>query len=217
MTHSEDLEKVVKTRIEPKLEQSLHKILGVTIGELSRDITGKLGKNPLLDFHVDTKMSFKKAKKLFKEAYLKKLLLIHYGNVSEVARVAEVDRRSVHRLVKKAKINVGKIRTDMEKAYAVRQTAVNSIIEDVLEHYKGVLHPTKLEKAYKNVSGLSKEIVDALPDETLTLKEAEEVFEKEFIKKALQENQQNVTETAKKIGLRYETLHRKCKKLALIA
>ncbi len=217
MSNQEDLENVVKRKIEPKLEESLHKILGVSIGEISRDITGKLGKNPLLDFHIDTKMGFKKAKKLFKEAYLKKLLLIHYGNVSEVARVADVDRRSVHRLVKKANINVGKIRTDMEKAYEVKQTAVNSIIEDVLQHYKGVLHPTKLEKAYKSVSGLSKEIVDALPDETLTLKEAEEVFEKEFIRRALRENEQNVTETAKQIGLRYETLHRKCKKLALIA
>lgn len=213
--HSTDLERVLKEKIEPKIEQELHKILGVTIGELSRDITAKLGKNPFFDFHIDTKLKFKDAKKRFKEAYLRKLLLITYGNVSEVARIAVVDRRSVHRLAKKGKINIEKIRTDMVKAYEIKQSTVNSMIEDVLDSYKTVLHPTKLERAYQSVAGLSKEIVDNLPEEPLPLKEAEEVFEKEYLQKALDENAHNPAQTAKKIGLRAETLYRKCKKLAL--
>jgi DNA-binding NtrC family response regulator len=38
-------------------------------------------------------------------------------------------------------------------------------------------------------------------------------FEKTYIKKALEENKGNVSKTAAKIGLRYETLHRKIKKM----
>ncbi|MDO8642204.1 MAG: helix-turn-helix domain-containing protein [Candidatus Woesearchaeota archaeon] len=215
--HHIDLEKVIKEKIEPKVEHSLHQILGVTIGELSRDITAKLGKNPFFDFHIDTKIKFKDAKKRFKEAYLRKLLLITYGNVSEVARIAAVDRRSVHRLAKKGKIDIDQIRTDMVKAYEVKQSAVTSMIEDVLDSYKSVLHPAKLERAYHSVSGLSKEIVDNLPDEPLPLKDAEEVFEAEYLQKALDENGHRMAQTAKKIGIRSETLFRKCKKLALVA
>jgi DNA-binding NtrC family response regulator len=48
-----------------------------------------------------------------------------------------------------------------------------------------------------------------------TLKDAEEEFEKRFIVKALEENNFNVSKTSRKIGLRYETLHRKMKALGL--
>lgn len=211
----EDLERVIREKIEPKIGQSLHKLLGVTIGELSRDITAKLGRNPFVEFNIDTKLKFKDAKKRFKEAYLKKLLMMTYGNVSEVARIADVDRRSVHRLVKKGKIDISKIRNDMVKAYVVKQSTINSMIENVLDDYKNVLHPHTLEKAYKNVSDLSREIIENLPEAPLTLKDAEEIFEKDYLHKALEENDNNLTETAHRIGLRHETLWRKCRKLAI--
>jgi DNA-binding NtrC family response regulator len=41
------------------------------------------------------------------------------------------------------------------------------------------------------------------------------MFEKQYFEKALKENKGNVSKTARKIGLRYETLHRKLKKLGL--
>ncbi len=212
-----DLEKVIKEKIEPRIEQSLHKILGVTIGELSRDITAKLGKNPFFEFHIDTQVKFKEAKKRFKEAYLKKLLLVTYGNVSEVARIADVNRRSVYRLVKKGKIDISKIRNDMVKAYVVKQSAINSIIEAVLDDYQKVIHPGVLQKAYRNVPDLSREIIENLPEEPLTLKEAEEIFERDYLLKALEENDSNVVQAARKVGLRHETLWRKIKKLGLAA
>lgn len=212
----ETLEAVVTTKIKPILETNLQKILGVTIDELNEDISARLQRNPLLDFEIDTTLTFKQAKKRFKKAYLRKLLEIRYGNISEVAKLADVDRRSIHRIVKHGKINVDKIRHEMAKAYNIKKAAINHIIEDVLDSYKEVIHPVKLEKAYEQVSGVSEEILGKLPEEPLTLKQAETIFEKEFIQKALKEHEFNITKTAKAIGLRYETLHRKIKKLGII-
>lgn len=212
----ETLEQVIQTKIKPILETNLQRVLGVTIEELNKDISSRLQKNPLLDFPIDTNLSFKQAKKQFKNQYLKKLLQIRYGNISEVAKLADVDRRSIHRIVKDTKLNVDKIRHDMAKAYDVRRETIHHIIEDVLNSYKEVIHPVKLEKAYENVTEVSKEVLEQLPEEPLTLKEAETNFEREFLQKALKDNNDNLTQTAKQIGLRYETLHRKIKKLGLI-
>jgi DNA-binding NtrC family response regulator len=41
------------------------------------------------------------------------------------------------------------------------------------------------------------------------------MFEVQYFKKALKENKDNISKTARKIGLRYETLHRKLKSLGL--
>jgi len=119
-------------------------------------------------------------------------------------------------MVKEGKIDVTNIRQEMAKAYEIKQEAITSIISDVLDNYKTVIHPTKLNQVYQNVDEVSKDILEHIPEKPLTLKEAEERFEKAFLKKALEENNKNVSKTAKKIGIRYETLHRKCKKLGLV-
>ncbi|MBI1970732.1 hypothetical protein HYS47_03225 [Candidatus Woesearchaeota archaeon] len=211
-----DLEKVVKKKVQPIVESSLHKLLGVTIGELSDDITEKLEKHPLLDMVIDTNIPFKQAKQQFKRGYIKKLLQLNYGNVSGAARIADIDRRSVHRFVKKGDIDVRNIRKEMARAYEIKQAAVGSIIQDVLEHYKSVLHPEKLNEVYHHVPDVSRDILGHLPEQPQSLKDAEEEFEREYFKKALAEHNSNVSKTAKKIGLRYETLYRKAKRLGLL-
>lgn len=204
-----------KEKVKPIVDEAFHRGFGITIDEMTRDISEKLKKSPLIRFDIDTKLPFKRAKKEFIRKYLQKLLETNYGNISEAARIADVDRRSVHRVVKAGKIAVGRIRKEMPKAYDVKQTAVSSIIEDVLENYKAVIHPAKLNQMYRSISDVSKEILDALPEKQLTLKEAEEEFEKEFIRKALEEYDGNVARAAKKIKLRYETLLRKVKRYGL--
>ncbi|PIN87269.1 hypothetical protein COV19_00095 [Candidatus Woesearchaeota archaeon CG10_big_fil_rev_8_21_14_0_10_44_13] len=204
-----------KKHVKPIVDEALHKGFGITIDEMTRDISEKLERSPLLRFDIDTRVPFKKAKKEFIKRYLQKLLETNYGNVSEAAKVADVDRRSVHRVVKSGKIAVGKIRKDMPRAYDVKHIAISSIIEDVLGNYKTVIHPTKLNEMYRNISDVSREILDAMPEKQLTLKEAEEEFEKEFIRKVLEEYNGNVTRAAKKIKLRYETLLRKVKRYGL--
>jgi len=213
-----DLEKVVAKKlkyIEPMIEATMRRFLGVRISELSEDISEKLRTNPILSFDIDPKLKFKKAKRLFKSWFLHRLLEKNYGNISKVARVANVDRRSVHRIVKQAKIKIDSIRKHMYKPDYYKQEAVSEVIEDVLEKYKEVIHPTKLEKVYKNVNAISKDILKELPEDEITLKDAEEEFEKQFLIRALIENNRNIKETAKKIGLRYETLIRKMKRYGI--
>lgn len=213
MKGQKKLEEIVP--LKPIIDEAVHKGFGITIDEMSRDISAKLERSPLLNFMIDTRIPFKRAKKEFARQYLQKLLEINYGNISEAARIADIDRRSVHRAVKEGRIAVGRIRKDMAKAYDIKQVAISSIIEDVLGNYKAVIHPMKLGEMYRNVADVSKEILESMPEKQLTLKEAEEEFEKEYIRKALAENGGNVTMTAKRIRLRYETLFRKVKRYGI--
>jgi len=212
----QELEIVIEQKIKPLVDSAFHRFTGVSINELNTDISAKLTRSPLLDFKIDTKIPFKLAKRMFKQEYLKRLLERNYGNISEVAKLAKVDRRSVHRLVKE--IDVGKIRKEMLKPSYVKQMHVSSIIEHTLNDYKEkkIIHPDKLEEFYKNVNIISRDIVKDLPEDPLTLKEAEEEFEHAYLKKALEENSMDTVLAAKKIKIRYETLHRKAKKLRLI-
>ncbi|MEM3127048.1 MAG: sigma-54-dependent Fis family transcriptional regulator, partial [Candidatus Woesearchaeota archaeon] len=59
-------------------------------------------------------------------------------------------------------------------------------------------------------------IAQELPFVPIKWEEAEELFEKEYFKKLLEENLNiEISKLAKKIKLRYETLHRKLKKLGI--
>jgi len=209
------VEEKTKKGVETIVDDALKPVLGVSIGDLNKDISAKLEKSPLLTFDIDTSIKFKEAKVRFKQQFLARLLRTCYGNISEVAKRASVDRRSIHRIVKDAGINVAKIREEMIKPYQIRQKAVEGIIEKVLESYKTVIHPEKIAEVYRKVDSVSKEIVDELPETHISLKDAEEEFEKEYIKKALDESKGSIQKTSKKIGLRYETLLRKIKTLGL--
>ncbi|MBT7903693.1 hypothetical protein HN587_07555 [Candidatus Woesearchaeota archaeon] len=211
----EGLETVLSKKIKPAVEITMQRFLGVSIEELNQDISEKLFRNPLVEFDIDTSKKFKQAKKDFKNQFLRRMLRVSYGNVSEVAKKIGVDRRSIHRLVKDAGIDVSKIREDMIKPYEIKQKAVSNVIEDVLDNYKSVLHPIKLKEVYQNVDELSKDILDDIPIRNFSLKDAEKEFEIQFFQKVLKESEGNLTLIAKKVGLRYETLLRKLKTLGL--
>jgi len=211
----ETLDKVLKQKVEPMLDESMHKIIGVTISEFGKDITDKIEKNPLIAYDIDTSVGFKAAKKLFKKQFLVRMLQTNFGNISAVAEKAGLDRRSVHRAVNELNIGIKGIRREMIKADYFRKEAVEGILKSTLESYKTVIRPGKLEDMYKNVDQLSAEIVKELPTIEMNWDEAETMFEKQYFEKALKENKGNVSKTARKIGLRYETLHRKLKKLGL--
>ena len=216
MASKEALEEVVEKRVKPMVDKAMHKWLGVTISEIKADISDRLKKSPLLEYEISTKIPFKKAKKLFKKLYLSKLLRAFSGNITDVAKTAGLDRRSVHRLVEELKLDVEEFRASIAKIQYVRQEAVKNIIQESAESYKSSLSPTKFKDFYKHAPELSKDIVKELPATPLTLKQAEQEFEKEYLRKALKENNNNISKTAKTIGLRFETLHRKLKSLGLL-
>ncbi|MBI2564700.1 hypothetical protein HYV79_01790 [Candidatus Woesearchaeota archaeon] len=212
----EVFEQALEFKIKPLLDQAMHKILGITVSEIKSDISDKLKKAPVLDFIIDTRISFKICKKSFKKFYLSKLLRLHFGNVSEVSRIAQIERETLHRLIKELKIDVETYRKELLKADYIKEIAIKGLIEKTLEQYKEAIHPNKFKKLYENAPGISKDIVKELPDSELSLKEAEEYFEKTYLRKALEENKQNISQTARRIGLRFETLYRKLKQLGLL-
>lgn len=210
-----NLEKVMKEKINPMIQHSLHKFLGVTISELNKDLSDKIETNPLLSFDINTNLSFKAAKKMFKKQYLQSLIRNHYGNISDVAKAAKIDRRSVHRAIIELKIDVKKVRKELLRPDYYKKEAIGGIFRSTLDTYKGVIHPEKLQKVYKEVNTLTKDIVKELPTDELSFKEAEREFERQYLKKALDENDWNISKTARKIKLRFETLHRKIKSLGI--
>ncbi len=215
MTTKQELENLVEKRIKPIVEKAMHDYLGVTITEIEEDISDKLKRSPLIDFEIDTKVPFKKAKKNFKKVYLSGLLKQRLGNISDVAKISGLDRRSIHRLIIELKIKIENFRKELEKIEYTKHEAVQNIVEETVKNYKSALNPTKLKEFYKHAPSISKNIAKELPKEPLTLQAAEKEFEKAYFKKALIENNNNISKTAKKIGLRFETLHRKIKHLKI--
>lgn len=210
----ESLEKSLKEKIEPYLEETMQKFLGVKIDELEKDITDKIEKK-LIGYTIHTELTFKMAKNLFKREFLQKTIQTHQGNVSEAAKLLGLDRRSIHREIIKLNINVKKLRQTMYHLGYFKKEAMDAVLRKTLDSYKSILHPLKLKKFYEEIPLISENIVKFLPKKVMSWKEAEEEFEKLYLGKVLEENNWNLSQTAKKIDLRYETLIRKIKKLSL--
>ena len=209
-----DLEETIKERVSPFLKETIEKNVGVSIPKLGSDITDKLSKSQL-DIYVPSDISFKKAKKLFKKEFLRRELRFHLGNISQLAKAIDIDRRSVHRAIKEFDIDVEQILSKGESKIDYYQGMIGKKIKSTLEEYKGIIHPEKMELMYGKVGDLSKSIAKFLPHQDLSWKEAEREFEKQFLSQVIKNNQGNISKTAKEIELRVETLHRKAKKLGL--
>lgn len=216
---SANLEEAIKEKVAPLLEQTMEKHWGLTIPKLESDITDRL-KQPAflqLSLYLPRQARFSKAKKLFRAEFLKQELRMHRGNVSTLAKRLDLDRRSVHRAIKDLDINVENIRHvhDVDSSEKYQQQFVDRAIRQSLGQYHSLLQPQQLEKVYKEIPELSRNIAKFLPHQDMTWKEAEQEFERSYLKKALDEHEWNITQTAAAIGLRPETLHRKIKKLGL--
>ena len=215
MVKKENLEKVMKEKVEPIIDEAMQKYLGVKIDKINEDISDRIEESPLIEIDVNVQLPFKIAKKMFKKDFLVKVIQTNYANISKVADILQVNRRSLHRLIKDFDIDVDSLREQMLRPTYYKQEMVDTVLRKVLDSYKTVLHPEKLATVYKNVEKLSENIAQELKGQELTLKQAEEIFEKEYLKKALLLHRGNLTQMAKIIKIRYETLLRKLKKLDL--
>lgn len=206
-----NLDSVIDGRIKPLLQAYQQKYLGLRVADIEQDISDQLKNSTLLDIAVDVSLPYKQAKKAFKRAYLLQLLQLHLGNISTAATAAGVDRRSVHRLVGSLRLPTASLREDAQPAY-VRKNAVQTIVEDVVESYRGALNPSKYKALYAHSEALSADIVKELPESHLTLKEAERAFERAYLGQLLASGI-SIAAAARKAKLRYEVLHRKLKLL----
>src|SRR3989338_8819645 len=103
---SKDLEETLTEKVSPLLEETMEKNWGITIPKLGSDITDQL-KKPQLNIYIPLHSTFSKAKKKFKSEFLKRELQLHQGNISQLAKTLEVDRRSIHRTIRDLEIDVG--------------------------------------------------------------------------------------------------------------
>ncbi len=209
-----DLEATIREKVAPLLEETLEKNFGVVIPKLESDITDRLS-HPVMNIYVPLIASYKEAKKKFKQEFLRRELVLKRGNVSQLAKMLGVDRRSVHRAIKEFEIDVNLLRGQEENGeMKYKEQVVDQTIRGALEQYKTIFHPERMEHLYKEVPLLSKNIAQILPLEQLSWKEAEREFEKQFFRHHIVEKG-DVKNTARKLGLRVETLQRKMKKLGI--
>jgi len=211
---NKDLEDTIKEKVNPLLEETMEKSWGVTIPKLETDITSKL-KESSLNIYIPLGKDFSESKKQFKKEFLKQELRLHLGNISQLAKVLDMDRRSIHRAIKDFHIDMDDVRQHEETPEQFQEEVVDKKIRTSLEQYTGLIQAEKMQDFYKELPRLSRNIAKFLPKPEMTWKEAEEEFERQFLKRSLEEQSNNITKTAKKINIRVETLHRKIKKLHL--
>ena len=210
MSSKKDLEETIKEKVSPLVEETIEKNIGVTIPKLESDIADKLMEQGT-DIYVPHDLTLKEAKKVFKKQFLKRELRLHLGNVSELAKTLGLDRRSIHRAMKDLDVH----RTGALDKNQYYRSLLDKKIRRTLDDYKGIIHPEKMEKIYQDIPRLSRNIVKFIPHRDVSWKQAEKIFEKEFIGHALKEVDNKVSKAAVKLDIRAETLHRKIKKLGL--
>jgi len=208
----QDLEEALKEKVSPLLEETMEKNWGITIPKLETDITDSL-KNPQLNIYIPPDLNFNQAKNHFKGEFIKRELRLNKGNVSQLAKLLNINRRSVHRVIKDLHIDKNKDPLLSKEEY--HQDIIGQSIRSTLDQYKEIIHPQQMDKMYQEVSTLSRNIAKFIPFEELSWKDAEREFERQFLAQALHENENNISKTAHKIDLRIETLYRKIKKLGI--
>ena len=208
MSERKDLEKVMEERDKEKIvDNAFHKYLGVSIKELNQDITKKI-QEPLIDFLIEDNMTLKSAKKNFLKYYILRLLEKHNGNVKAASYEAKTNRRTLHRMIKEMHIDTSLIRK--KKSETIYETKIHNVIEESLHKYEDIIHPKRLNEVYNKISEISKTIAINTDNSNIqSLKDAENMFEAIFLTKIIKKNNGNLSKSAKEIGVRYETLHRK--------
>ncbi len=197
-----------KQEIKPFVETAMHEFLGVKIEEVNDDISSKLIEGRL-EYPITVSIPFKQAKEQFKRHYLIRLLMLTKGNISEASKIAGVERRHFHRLINQFRIDAEQFRSPIYVYEKNDDKYVKEVISDVLKKYE----ITKEKSDYvdeKTTKCLSKRVEEP----RLSLKEALDLFEKEYFQTALKEFK-SLSNTARSLKIRYETLIKKIKKLNL--
>jgi transcriptional regulator of acetoin/glycerol metabolism len=204
------LEEVIKKKISPLIEKSMEKNWGVVIPKVGEDISDKLKErknHPYIRFDCN----YQNAKALFKKDFLLKELTKHDGNISQLAKFIGLNRRSIHRSIKELGITFNKNKSKKEGEKS-EETDINQVIKDTIDQYKTLIQDDKIEKMYDDLPYLSKDIAKTIPHKEMTWKQAEKIFEIEYLTHHLKKNK-NIKQLAIKIGLRSETVSRKLKRL----
>ncbi len=210
-----NLEETIKEKVALLLEETMERSWGIYIPQVQSDITDKLQTNLPVKIYLPAATSFEEAKRNFKSEFLKNQLHLHGGNISQLAKFVGLNRRSIHRSIKKFDLRIDERRREANLTSTCQEKIIDQTIRFALEGYKDIIQPQKMERLYQEVPILSRNLAKLLPYNYLTWKQAEREFERQFLSHALAEHNGKVAETARRLKLQPETLHRKIAKLGL--
>jgi DNA-binding NtrC family response regulator len=191
------------------VEKAVRKHLIQDIPDLKYNISTNLEFR--LFFPLNTNKPFKEAKKNFLKNYLNDILTLSLGNISMAARKANLNRRHLHRIITELDINPDTHRKELLKPTQYLKDNIQNILEETLFNLKP---DEKLRNVYSNLEQISESLAKNM-DESMSYEEAVELFEKEFLGKALKENNYNIPKTAEILDMSERTLYRKISKLNL--
>lgn len=177
-----------------------------TLPKLKEDISTNLEFRLL--FTIDFSKPFKEAKKDFLKNYLSDLLTLSLGNISAAAKKAQLHRRHFHRIIHTLDIDANTYRKELLKPSQYMKENIYMILEETLLALES---DSKLREVYSNLEDISQVIAKNL--DNITYEEALELFEKEFIKRALKSNDFNIQKTADSMEMSERTLYRKINRL----
>lgn len=192
------------------VEKALRKHTNEEIPDLNYHLSTNLEFR--LIFPINFSNSYKEARKKFLKNYLNDLLVLSLGNISAAAKKAHLHRRHLHRIINELEINPLMHRKDMVKPAEYMKENVHVILEETLSGFGK--ENEKLKEVYSNLEDISEALADSI-EETLPYEEALDLFEKEFLGKALKDNNYNIQKTAENLDISERTLYRKISKLNL--
>ena len=160
---------------------------------------------------VDLSKPFKQAKKDFLKNYLNDILTLSLGNISLAAKRAQLHRRHLHRIIINLDIDPNVHKKELLKPQEYLRENVHNIIEDTLANFDD---DDRIRQIYSNLDDIS--VIISKNMGPVSYDEALELFEKEYIEKALKENNYNISETADAIDMNERTLYRKLSRLNIV-
>ncbi len=217
------------------LEKSLESIgedvvsfpLGDSVVSLEKAVSGEVVDENLteilsssvLKIPIVYELSFKEAKKKFKEAFFRRELEEN-SNISMLAKFLGLDRRSIHRVMQEFSLDVKK-EAELDVEYYQNLKSYSSFKQMLLD-YKQSDEGSKKNKW--QIPKIQESLVVSKGAEgpgfgnravAMTWKQAKEDFERRYLLFHFEENNLGLSqkEIAAKVGLREETVSRKLKKL----
>jgi DNA-binding NtrC family response regulator len=189
------------------VETTLKKHLKDYVPELNYTLSNNL---EFRLFPSSSLRKFKEAKKVFLKNYLNDLLVLSLGNISLAAKKANLHRRHLHRIIHELEIDPNTHRKELIKPTEYIKENIHDILEETLSNFTA--EPQKIKTVYSNLEDIS-EVLAKNMEKIVSYEEALELFEKEFLGKALKENNYDVSKTAEVLDMNERTLYRKMSKL----
>jgi transcriptional regulator with PAS, ATPase and Fis domain len=212
MASKKNLEDTIIERVRPFIAQNMEKTWGFAIPKLEEDITSKLAKEQST-IPIRFSLNYSDALQEYKKEFFRRELQKHQ-NISLLANLLGVSRRSIHRSIKELGIIVPKKSKQEQKDYFKAQ-AVYKTLREALMEYRSLFKAEKMDALYETLPNLSKTIAHQLPDQKAsTWKSAKHDFEIRYLRHHISLGDK-LKDVAKKIGIRAESLSRKLKVLGL--